>query len=335
MIEDKSRLEHLEKGLNLSPEELERENKLLEKAKAIYRRIEDYVNANKDNDARDYRGAYIKLPENRKIFFPFDEANNQVRIWRYNLNEGERNYGDSCYILPTCDCGFVCNVQIFVSDKDKIDLVVTEKKASINHVLSEEQFQLFDNYLIRLNEALDAMSYDYEGTRKEDNYTSEAIVRINAKRCEDEIKKLYGDADPKTVTLPSVETAVNWWIEAIKAPQEGTIGADFNSRYANPTDSISFSTTAVSDMQLEIFKDVLSRRLMEQLRRGLPARIDFDFSARSFLHDALEESNISDARLPYRTSMTVDVDSVKLVVAGFEKDIYKEDEDQKGQQPVK
>ena len=336
MIENKSRIEHLEKGLNLTPEELARENMLLEKATAIYRRIENFVNANKDSDDKDYRGAYVKLPEGRKIFFPFDKLNNQVKIWRYHINEGERNYGDSCYILPTCDCGFVCSVDIFLSDKDKIELRVSEKQTSNTQRLTEEQCQLFENYLIRLDEALNAMSYDFEATHNEENLTQYAIARNNAKRCEDEITRLYGNADPKTVVLPSVKAAVDWWIGAIKAPsRDGGVGDDFNASVANPADSISFLTTKVTDMQLEIFGNELSRRLMEQLRRGLPARIDFEYNARSFLHDALEEANISDARLPYRTSMTVNVDSVQLTVAGFQQEIFKEDQTQKGQQPIK
>lgn len=331
MIDDQNRLNSLEKSLNLSEEELKREKVLLEKAGAIYKRIEEFVNANKGDDDKEYDKAFIVLDDGRRIFFPFEKMNNQVRVWKYNLNEGVRSYGDSCDILPTTDCGLVCNVQIFISDKDVIRLTVSEKKTHNNHVITDEQFQLLDNYLTKLGLSLATMKYDHEATRADDNLTIKALVARNKQEFEDEVKKEFGDADPKTVILPSVAESVNWWVNAIKEPsnENGGLGDDFNYSVANATGALNFAPTAVTDMQLEIFRDILSRKMMEQLRHGLPARIDYSYTSRSYLHDALEEANISDARLPYRSSMTITPSRSVLSIAGFEKEIYNSKKDRR------
>ena len=328
MIENQN---SFEKSLNLNEEELQRENALLEKAGAIYRRVEEFVAANKGEDDKEYEKAYIALDDGRKIFFPFDEKSRQVRVWKYNLNEGVRSYGDSCDILPTTDCGLVCTVQIFISDKDAVKLTVSEKKTRNNHIISDEQFQLLDNYLTKLALSLETMKYDHEATRDDDNLTIGARVARSKQEFEDEIKMNFGDADPKTVILPSVKESVDWWVNAIKEPsnENGGLGDDFNYSVANATGALNFAPTAVTEMQLEIFRDILSRRMMEQLRNGLPARIDYSYSSRSYLHDALEEANISDARLPYRSSMTITPSRSVLSIAGFEKEIYNSKKDRK------
>ena len=332
MIEDKSRMEALEKSLNLNEEEVQMETKLLDKAKNIYVRLEEFVKQNRSDNYKDYNGAYIKLAEGRKIFFPFDELNNQIKIWNYHWDDNrQRSYGDAFSILPVCDCGFLCNLQIFAFDKEKYELTVSEKKARNYHKLTEEQYQLFDNYLTKLAEALETMEYDNDSTYANNNLTIEAEAKNRARECNDEIKRVFGDVDPTTVVLPSVETAVDWWIESIKESSHGGgVGDDFNSRYAMQNAEIAFSQTAVSEMQISVFKDVLSKKIMDQLRRGLIAKIDYDFSSKSFLHDALEEANISDARLPYRTAMIVDAKTVKVRANGMEEEIYNS-ENVKGQ----
>ena len=96
----------------------------------------------------------------------------------------------------------------------------------------------------------------------------------------------------------------------------GSLGDDINAHLTMRAAEKQFSQTSIDGNQLIIFRDSLSKAIMDQLSQGLEVKLDVDYGPSGILLDAIMESGISGSKTPFKTNMVVNVDSVR-VSAGY------------------
>ncbi len=295
------------------------ENQVKNIGKEIYEKVSAFVQANKGDDDKLYSNAILRLSDGRKMVVPFNAWGGQpdIKIWNYQWNEElQRGSGDSFSIMPKSGYGFLVDITFYYLDKDQVDFTASEKEYPYKSDLTEEQKETIKSYMAQLYEQISTLVYDKEATRSVGNFTSEAKKQYNIQQFNEEMRKL-SETNPDSKVLPSVETAINWWINQFTGSRlGGSIGDDFNSVLAMTMADQVFSQTSVNETQVAAFRESLSKALMDELSKGIEPDLDVDYGPRGILADAMVESRISGSEAPFKTRMVVGVNSVR-VSAGY------------------
>lgn len=295
------------------------ENQIKLLGKDIYQKVISFVEANKGDDDKLYRGAKLKLKDGREMFVPFNPWGGQpdIKIWNYEWNEElQRGNGDAFSIMAESGYGFLVDITFYNLDKDNTHFVASDMKYPHQKELSADEINAIKNYMAQLYEQVSTLEYDKEATRSISNFTQEARRQYNIQLFNNEMKKL-NETESTTKVLPSVETAVNWWINIMNGPTlGGSLGDDINAHLTMRAAEKQFSQTSIDENQLIMFRDSLSKAIMDQLSQGLEVKLDVDYGPSGILLDAIMESGISGSKTPFKTNMVVNVDSVR-VSAGY------------------
>lgn len=300
------------------------ENQVKNIGKEIYEKVTAFVQANKGDDDKLYSNAILRLSDGRKMVVPFNAWGGQpdIKIWNYQWNEElQRGSGDLFSIMPKSGYGFLVDITLYYLNKDKLDFTTSEKYPYKSD-LTEEQKETIKSYMAQLYEQISTLVYDKEATRSVSNFTFEAKKQYNIQQFNEEMRKL-SETNPDSKVLPSVETAINWWINQFTGSRiGGSLGDDFNSVLAMPMADQVFSQTSVNETQVAAFRESLSKALMDKLSKGIEPDLDVDYGPSGILADAMVESGISGSKAPFKTRMVVGVNSVR-VSAGY-RDKYEE-----------
>lgn len=295
------------------------ENQVKAIGKEIYEKVSAFVQANKGDDDELYKNAILRLSDGREMFFPFNAWGDQpnIEIWNYQWNEElQRGAGDSFSIMSKSGYGFLVNITLYYLDKDQVDFTASEQESPYKRDLTEEQKETIKSYMAQLYEQISTLEYDKEATRSVSNFTHEARKQYNIQQFNEEMRKLR-ETNPDSKVLPSVETAINWWINQFTGSRlGGSIGDDFNSVLAMTMNNQIFSQTSVNESQVAAFRESLSKALMDKLSKGIEPDLDVDYGPSRILADAMVASGISGNKAPFKTRMVVGVNSVR-VSAGY------------------
>lgn len=295
------------------------ENQIKLLGKDIYQKVSACIENNKGDDYRLYRGAKLKLKDGRQMFAEFNHTGgcDYIDISNYNWNEElQKNEGDSFHIMVKSGYGFLVGITLYNLDRDNIRFTASDVKYPHQKELTEEEKNTIKNYMAQLYEQVSSLEYDKEATRSISNFTREARRQYNIQQFNNEMKKL-SETEPTKKILPSVETAVNWWIDILSGPTiGGSLGDDINALITMKLAGQQFSQTSIDENQLLLFKDSLSKAIMDQLSEGLEVNLDVDCGPSGILLDAILKSGISGNKTPFKTNMVIGVDSVS-VSAGY------------------
>ena len=303
--------------------------------KDIYEKVSAFVEANKELDDAVYQGAILNLNDGRKMYVPF--ANNiesgKVKIYNYQWNEElQSGSGEKFWISAESDHGFLVSITIFNLNKDDLFFTVADDNA-FQIELSEEDKNIIKNYMTKLQEQIPTLEYDKEATRSENNFTFEAKRGHIIQKYNNEMKNLM-ETDPTARILPSVQTAVDWWVERlIDSKVGGSIGNDKDSAQMMAlatAHKLFIQSQKINVGQLGLFKDLLSNKIMNRLKRGFEVELSADYGPIGILREALEEAGIADSKTSFKTLMKVNVDSV-IVQEGLGaevKEIFKTPEEE-------
>lgn len=291
------------------------ENQVKAIGKEIYEKVYTFVQANKGDDDKLYSKAILRISDGRKIVVPLNAWDGQpdIEIWNYKWNEKlQRGSGDSFSIIPKSGYGFLVGIKLYYLDKDKVSFTASEEDYPYKSDLTEEQKENIKSYVAQLYEQISTLEYDKEATRSVSNFTFEARKQYNIQQFNEEMRKL-SETNPDSKVLPSVETAINWWINQITGSRlGGSIGDDSNSVFTMEMADHLFSQTSVNETQVATFRELLSKTLMYKLSKGIEPALEVDYSPRGILADAMVESGISDNKAPFKTNMVVGVNSVRV-----------------------
>ena len=298
------------------------DEQIMEIGREIYEKVSTFVKENKGRDSRLYNNAILKLGDGREMVYPFKPfGESNVKIWNYQWNdELQRGSGDAFGIMLDSGYGFLVDVHFYYLDKENLYYTASEKDYPYNKELTDEEKEDILLYLVQLQEQIPTLVYDKEATHTVSNYTYEAKHNYNIRQYNKEMKKLSKN-DPESTVLPSVETAVNWWIIQFMGPKlGGWLGNDFASVMGMVLANDIFSDTQVTKDQLLVFRKELSKVIMEKLSKGYEVDLKTDYSAEGILADAMIKAKISGAKCPMKTQMYVGVNSVR-VSAGYQAEI--------------
>ena len=299
------------------------ENYVIIMGKKIYEKVLAFVRANKGDDDKLYRNAILRLNDGRKMIFPFggNPGGADLQIWNYHWDdELQRGVGDTFEILLKSGYGFLVNIALYNCDKDPFAFHASDKGVPNKIDLTEEQKEAIMTYITQLYEKTLILEYDKEETHSVGNFTYDARDQYNIKQFKEAMQKLH-DTNPDSNVLPSVETAVNWWIKKFTDSKiGGSLGNDFNSVFNMAMANQVFSQTSVNQDQIDAFRESLSRALMDELSKGNEPMLRVDYGPSGILADAMVESGISGGKAPFKTSMTVGVNSVR-VSAGYRAEV--------------
>lgn len=265
------------------------------------------IEENKGDDDKYYECAYLKLQDGTQIIVRFKnylrKLNMSRLVWN---NEYERNEGYYFSINTHTRYGFCVDVSLRYLDKENLDYVASDKDYG-NKELNEEEIEAVVKFIDELHNKFLTVKYDKENTRRIENYNYEEECKYNKQRFNEAMNKLR-EKNSDCEVLPSVETAVDWWIDAIKSNSRiEPYGTEFYDFIKTDLLNDVRRKTKVDDNQIEIFRESLTSALMKELSEGESIYLRVTNELMSF---ALEASNIASIRVPYRASMDVSVDSV-------------------------
>ena len=302
--------------------------------KDIHEKVSVFVHENKGFDEQLYSYAMLKLSDGRIMTFSFPdiwENYSTICIDDSELDEDINRYsGNKFTIMPRkknnkYQVGIRCN-----SDEKRIHYVVGNKYFH-NVDLTEEEKENILLYMTQIYEQLPTLEYDKDLTHSVDNYTYEVKIELKIQRFNEEVKKLR-ETNPESSILPSVETAVNWWIEQMTGVKlGGWCGNEFTSIMNMAMANEAFSNSSVNATQIMAFRKSLSKAIMNDLSKGYYSSLDVDYGPGGTLLNAAIESNLKGVLFPMKTHMIVDIDSVR-VVAGYgmpEEEIFAVDDKNK------
>ena len=303
--------------------------------KDIHEKVSVFVHENKGFDEQLYSYAMLKLSDGRIMSFSFPDmwcSDSAICIDEEELDKDTHRYsGNKFTIMPSKKKNkYLVSISLCNSDEKRIHYVVGNEYFH-NVVLTEEEKENILLYMKQIYEQLPTLEYDKELTHSVDNYTCEVKTRLKIQRFNEEIKKLR-ETNPESSVLPSVETAVNWWIKQITGVKlGGWCGDEFTSIMNMAMANEAFSSSSVNATQIIAFRESLSKAIMNDLSKGEYSSLDVDYGPGGTLLNAAIESNLKGVLFPMKTHMIVDIDSVR-VVAGYgmpEEEIFAVDDKNK------
>ena len=284
----------------------------------IFKSLVEFIDKHKEDDDKLYKAAILKLPDGRTILVSFSSWDfSWAKIEDYHWNEEiQKGSGVFFHIYPKSAYGFLTSINLCYLDKKDIDFKASEKKYPYNNEITKEEQDILINYIKNLYEQLPLLKYDRDATHSINNLTYEAKKEYNIQQFNETMEKL-NKTDARRKILPSVETAVNWWINQFTGTRNGgSVGDDLNSFFIMLMADKVFSQTSVDEKQLSIFRQILSNELMDELSKGMEPKLQVDYGPTDILDDAMTQAGISGSKAPFKTSMVVGVNSVK-VSAGY------------------
>ncbi len=295
------------------------EKQVIAIGKEIYEKVSAFVQANKGDDDKLYRCAKLRLSDGRQMIVPFDPwgATPDIDISNYQWFEvPKRGAGDYFHIFHKSAYGFLVKINLFYLDREPLDFPASEEENYYKTDLTEEEKEIIKLYMAQLYEQIPTLEYDKEATHSVDNFTEKAREQYNIQQFNEEMRKLR-ETNPDSKVLPSVETAINWWINQFTGSRlGGSIGDDFNALLTMAMAEKAFSQTSVNETQIVTFRESLSKALMDELSKGREPQLSVDYAPSGILDDAMEEAEISGNKAPFKTTMFVGVNSV-MVRAGY------------------
>lgn len=237
---------------------------IIEIGKQIYGRVYSYVLVNKDDDDKKYNYAFINLNDGRTIKVPFTPVTCDLFI---NDDNG------TFYIVKNSRFGFLVNF----SFNDKLQYQATEIDFRKRELTTEEE-NIMWTYMNDLLELTNSLSYDKTRTQSLDNLNPSEKRAKNIMDYYDEINASL-ETHPESITIQSVETAVNWW----------------TSRLIQP----------FTEKELNSFKNALILKIMQELSNGNLAYLDTEYAPKGIMREAMEESRIDETSIPKGIRMVV------------------------------
>ena len=174
------------------------------------------IEENKGDDDKYYENAYLKLQDGTQITVRFKNYLRKLIMSRLVWNnEYERNEGYYFSINTHTRYGFCVDVSLRYLDKENLDYVASDKDYG-NKELNEQEIETVIKFIDELHNKFLTVKYDKENTQRVENYNYEQACKYNKQRFNEAMNKLR-EKNSDCEVLPSVETAVDWWINAIKS----------------------------------------------------------------------------------------------------------------------
>ena len=293
------------------------ENFVMEKGREIFEKVRAFVIANEDDDHKFYNCAILKLSDGRRMTVSFDEFNGpDIKIDNYYWNDKIDDYSGDCFtIMPKANYGFSVSIELFDIDKTNMKFVASEKEIPIRYIkeLTDQQKKYVETYIMQLYNQLSSLEYDKEATHSINNMNPEVRREYNIQQFNLAIQKMR-ETNSESNILPSVEAAVNWWIDQFTKSKRGD-DSDIEFELPKELADEFYSNPPIDKHKLEIFKLALSRAIMKELSQGNQPVLYTDYSPFEILADAMDEAGISYDVVPLKKAMFVGVNSVRLNAA--------------------
>ena len=244
----------------------------------IYDKIIKYIDNNKNDDDVFYDYAYLNLNNDKQIIYSFNDS---IIYITKNDKEG---YNDIYYY------------EVKISNSETIYRL--DKKSIIE-------------YYEELNKSIDSVTYNKLKTHDVSNFNIDMYVLYIKYIYEKEISKI----DDNNKILPAALIAANWWAEIIsRNTRGGNIGNDIDSKMLMTFSDILYPKENISDEQITKFKNVLARKIMDDLceSKGETVRMTCDYGPDILLYEAMKETGINTNRTPFKTDMYINVDYVSV-----------------------
>lgn len=301
------------------------ENIVLSLGKEIYQIVTDFVEENKGNDDKLYRSAILKLKDGRVMRVPFN-AHEQGEVslsidnheWNSDLGKTVGEY--FCIDTPTPHGMFVDGAVFF--DYDRVDVRFSFSESPYYPIMPmTSDVEFVKKFVLQIRDGVSKLEYDKEATCSIDNLNYEEKKKYNIDRFNFEVAVAKENGYD---VIPSVETAVDIWCDMLFNIEKTCDSYDLNSQIINKLSNCRFASYEIKEEQIAKFKHVLKDGIMKLLSNGREAKLEFDYFPVGMLSVALDESGITNYKIPFKTVMDVGVDSVQLGVMGNDGYEYKE-----------
>ena len=280
-------------------------NRVINIVKKIYEKIDAFVKAHKGDDDKLFRNAILKLDDGRKITVPFARKG-KITLHNNRENDTLQEDFDVDFVISPNHFRYKFLVEISFDNLDKSFSFAERNAYSYVENIDEEQMETIMSYLEQLYKQISTLEYDEDETYSIDNFTDEGRKQYNIiQQFNEEMKKLR-ETNPESSVLPSVETAVNWWIDQIT----GSMLAD------SFWDNLYFAFATADQDKIAAFKKSLSEILMDELSKGKEPNLSVGYGSNALLTKAMYESgiNYSYSTTPQKIYMVVGSNSVKVSV---------------------
>lgn len=273
-------------------------NIIIKLGKKIKENVITFVEKNKSDDDKLYKYAILKLKDERIMKFSFEHNDNlsDIDIWNCSKNETSNRYeGDCLFITEDSYHGISIEIYLYNYDGRDLSFTISERNWKDKDIISTKDVIDIFCYMMNIYLHTFELEYDEKATKSISNFTEEAKIEYkreyNEKLFNNEINKL-SETGSQSRILPSVETAVNYWLDLIKKMND---------------------ITSIDIDKLEKFKDLLSKEIMERLKQGVDnVCLSVDYNPQYLLGDVLSKTSISGIMLPKKTNMVVKIDSVEV-----------------------
>ena len=264
----------------------------------------------------DIDGYQITYKINNKEFTIKRKDEYAIRITKDDMNI----FSDDCHNKYSYDT----SLDKKVNDPEWANSEWIKHDYEYQNMLSKETKDYIFNALTKVNDVIDGATINYDATEDVDNFNW-TLLDIYSKYIYVKAKE-YLKANNKTV-LPSVEAAVNWWVETLSAPPTKHTGDALTDIFGT---AITPDSSENEDM--ELFKKTLSKLIMDDLYEynGDIIKIDNDYGPGYLLCDAMKEANINFMKAPWKMGMIISPSTV-WVREGYgsgDKKIYEDSLDQ-------
>ena len=293
-------------------------NYVVEKIKEVGKNVVTHFNEEILEDGNTYAFAYFKFSDGKKLRVPFYISSDDINFTFDDMVYGEYDsgYGVNLHVF-TGYKGISVSYDSRVKYEGEFYARFDESAdASYSSPLTEVRKENISNLVDYLYNESVTMEYDYETTRSLDNLNMRASRERFLNRLKEEIDKIVATGE-ENVVIPSVVAAVDWWAEQFTLPSlGGSLGNDFNSFMGMAMLDQVYQQSTVTDEQIAIFKDALSKLIMNELSKGDAVYINVDYHPMGILREAMEVAGIDNAKAPVKSGMSVGVDTVR-VSAGY------------------
>ena len=300
------------------------DEEILELGKKIYEKIWNFVQANKGDDDKYYENCYLRLPDGRAICLHFSGFDTHKTSIRMTYTEHHPEYmvfrSDYLTIIPQKSTrGFLVRATLNQLNKTVFDFMAIEGDSNEECMLTAEEKEKALAYFKSLYGDLDELQYD-DAMHSVDNLRSDIREMYKANQYEEAIRQMAIE-NPEAKVIPAIETAVNWWINAIICCKSGaSIGEDAIRKFNTPRTSY-FSL--IGEEKIAEFRNILTQKIKAQLRNGKDVTIETVGNKESLiLRSALTEAHIDIARFKDPICMIISADNVHVSLARFSNGEY-------------
>ena len=258
---------------------MEFKDQVIKIGKEIKSRVLSYVLVNKGDDDKKYNYAFLNLKDGRTIEVPFYPVTCDLFI-----NNQNKTTNEFFYIISKSRFGFLVSFSFDYQDKKSILYQAAEIEYQKKELTEGEKKMILD-YMNTLNELTKSLNYDKEKTQSIDNLNPDQKKAYNIVQYYNEITASL-ENNPNSNTIPSVETAVNWWLSNMN--------------------------TSITENELMKFKEELNLRIMMELSKGNEIYLDSEYGPRGILRDVLESLRLDLTSISANAKMVINVTNTIL-----------------------